>query len=224
MIDIAASLEATSRQHACGCVKTTEDLARYRRVIEASKPEIIVECGTFSGKSAVWFARIAACPVITIDVTPYVDPDIRLVMNTLDVTEFVGSSTDPHIVRDVWALAARKRAMVVLDSDHSADHVLAEMKAYAGLVRPGGYMVVEDTLLRHMPAEERKHYRGDPADAVDAWLAEHGDEWVNNQAIEDLYPVTQFPGGWLLRAAPPSQDTPGLGGVPSLAIPTRPAS
>ena len=55
MIDVEASLAATSRQHAEGAVKVAEDLDRYRAVIAATKPEIVVECGTYDGGSAKWF-------------------------------------------------------------------------------------------------------------------------------------------------------------------------
>lgn len=199
MTDIEASLISSARQHAEGCVKIEEDLARYRRVIEDTRPDLIVECGTFSGKSAVWFARVAGCLVATIDTDPHIDPDIRLVLDTLDVVEFVGSSIAPDIVEAVHRLAdVAESVLVVLDSDHSAPHVIAEIDAYADMVRPGGYMVVEDTLLRHMPASERKHYQGNPWDAVDWFLATRGD-WANDDDLEALYDVTQFPNGWLRR-------------------------
>lgn len=200
IIDVKASLKASSRQHAEGCVKTTEDLARYRRVIEETRPDLIIECGTFSGKSAVWFARIADCQVITIDVTPYIDPDIRLVMDALGVDDRVGSSTDPDVVDDVTLMAVQhERVMVVLDSDHSAPHVAREMELYGPLVTPGCYMVVEDGILRWMPAEEQKHYDGNPLDAIEAWMEAHGDEWEIDVDIEGMSPVSQFPSGWLRR-------------------------
>lgn len=200
MIDIAASLAATDRQHAEGCVKITEDLDRYRRLIADVEPDLIIECGTFSGKSAAWLAETAGCTVVTIDTTPYIDPDTLERWAEVNVIDIVGSSVAPDIVARVHRMGA-KRPLVILDSDHSAAHVLAEMHAYADLVPVGSYMVVEDTLLRHMPAEERQHYRGDPADAVDAWLADHHDTWAVDTDVEAMHPVTQFPGGWLRRIA-----------------------
>lgn len=198
-IDITASLEASARQHAEGCVKTTEDLDRYRTVIAATNPDLIVECGTFSGKSAVWFARVADCQVVTIDVTPHIDPDTRLLMNAVGVSDFVGSSTDPVSVQIVADIAADyERVMVVLDSDHSAAHVAAEMDAYGPMVTPGCYMVVEDGILRYMPEEERRHYTGDPLDAIEAFMAAT-DEWEMDTAVEAMHPVSQFPSGWLRR-------------------------
>lgn len=202
MIDLAASLEAASRQHAEGCVKTWEDLDRYRRVIAETKPDLIIECGTFSGKSAVWFASVARCDVITIDTDPHIDPPIREAMDRLGIEDFVTSSTSWEMIELVQQramLGGDKRVMVVLDSDHSKSHVAAEMLYYGPLVTPGCYMVVEDTLLRWMPDEERKHYHGDPLDAVESWMAVHDDEWVIDTELENLHPVTQFPSGWLRR-------------------------
>lgn len=199
MIDIEASLAAVGRQSAEGCVKTTEDLDRYREVISHTNPGLIIECGTFSGKSALWFAR-QGVDVVTMDVTPYIDPPIRTELDLYGVRDFTCSSVDPEMVATVAGMAADyERVMVVLDSDHSAGHVLAEVNAYAPMVTPGCYMVVEDTLLRHMHRSERRHYTGNPADAVDEWMAEHGDEWAVDEAIEAMYPVSQFPGGWLRR-------------------------
>lgn len=219
MIDIEASLAAVGRQSAEGCVKTWEDLERYQAVIEATNPDLIIECGTFSGKSALWFARNSEADIVTMDVTPYIDPPIRVALDRFYVNDYTCSSTDPEMVATVaGSAAAHKRVMVVLDSDHSAPHVLAEMHAYGPLVTPGCYMVVEDTLLRHMPGEERRHYDGNPWDAVDEWMAVHGDEWELDTEIEAMHPVTQFPGGWLRRKLRPQQDTPGVGGTPVGAL------
>lgn len=200
MIDLAASLEAVSRQHAEGCVKTSEDLDRYRRVIASTNPDLIVECGTFSGKSALWFARTAQCQVVTIDVTPYIDPDTRVGLDEHEVIEIESSSVSPDTLARVNRIALGfERPMVVLDSDHSKAHVALEMLHYGPLVRSGGYMVVEDGLLRFMPEEERKHYNGDPLDAIEQFMAVNGHEWEIDSELEDLHPVTQFPSGWLRR-------------------------
>src|SRR5207249_1381655 len=63
-----------------------------------------------------------------------------------------GSSIDPATVAEVHGLARGRRAVVVLDSNHTHDHVLAELEAYAPLVCRGGYCVVMDTVIEDMPA------------------------------------------------------------------------
>lgn len=209
MGDLEASIEARNRQHAEGCVKTWEDLDRYRVVIGAVEPDLIIECGTFSGKSALWFARTAGCRVVTIDVTPYIDPDTREAWDAHDITLLVGSTLSNDILTRVHRIAIEaERVLVVLDSDHSRDHVLEEMHAYGPMVTPDSYLVVEDTLLHWFPAAERDVYDGDPLEAVQQFLAETAEDggeltnavvWELDLDIEDLHPVTQFPNGWLRR-------------------------
>src|SRR5204863_7054471 len=75
-----------------------------------------------------------------------------------------GSSLDPASVARALELAADRRAMVVLDSAHAAEHVLAELRAYAPLVGPGCYLVVEDTNLNGRPVLPA--YGPGPAEAV----------------------------------------------------------
>lgn len=200
MVDIAASLEAVSRQYAHGCVKTQEDLDRYELAIQIARPALIIECGTFSGKSALWFARTARCPVITIDTDPHIDPDTEAAWADHDITLIVGPSTSSTVVDQVLIATQRIDGpiMVTLDSDHSAAHVLDEIRVYGPLVTPGSYLVVEDGLLRYMPEEERRHYAGNPLDAIEATL-ETTDDWELDTDLENLHPVTQFPSGWLVR-------------------------
>jgi cephalosporin hydroxylase len=190
VIDVEASVVACRRQNHLGMTKTLEDVARYERLIRDYRPEVIVECGTFEGISALWFADWA--PVITVDISPRLSHPVRRTGGDR-VTWIVGrSSVDPTVVNEVAALVDGRRALVTLDSDHSPAHVLAEMNAYAPLVQPGGYMVVEDGIVRqwwHVPG---------PLDAIEQWLPEHP-EWSIDLDIEDMFPVTLFPSGWLRR-------------------------
>lgn len=195
LIDVEASLEAVSRQHHLGMVKTVEDVARYERVIEETTPTRLVECGTFSGKSALWFsARVPL--VLTIDTGSYVDVETREGWGER-VHELVGSSAAPEILDAVGRWTHDRRTMVVLDSDHSATHVRAEMEAYGPLVTPGCYMVVEDGLVRWM--ENHDGYDGSPLDAIEGFMAVHGDDWERDVAIEQMFPQSQFPAGWLKK-------------------------
>lgn len=66
--------------------------------------------------------------------------------------EFVkGSSTDPSIVAELRRRVEGHRVLVILDSDHSKDHVLAELKAYAPMVSVGSYLIVQDTNVNGHP-------------------------------------------------------------------------
>lgn len=193
-ISIPESLAASHRQDIEGTVKTFEDLARYRRILLETKPELIIECGTYSGGSAAWFSRFA--PVVTVDVD---DTQIeeKHMKRWNDRVRFVhGSSVSNKVIARVHDIAWRRRCFLTLDSDHSYRHVYNEMLAYSELVPVGGFMVVEDTLLRWM--DDTTTYVGNPLDAIERYLS-NSDEWANDETIEGMFAQSQHLGGWLRR-------------------------
>lgn len=199
MIDIEASVyQQRHEQGVLNMVKTRADLDRYEQLIAKVRPAWIIETGTYNGASAVWFAEQADCRVITIDTHPQVPPELH---GHRDITWIKGNSADPTIVTLVQhVVRGGGPVMVVLDSDHSAKHVRAEMDAYGPMVSPESYMVVEDGIIRWIP-EQLVHYgNSSPLDAIEQFLADHHDDWVPDQNIEDLHPATQHPSGWLWRS------------------------
>ena len=190
LINVPASVRAAySQQRAEGAIKTAEDLARYRQIIMETNPDLIIECGTWAGGSAVWFSQFAE--VLTIDIAPNVSDEIRA---TPGITWLTGSSTDPDIVAVARMWTHGTRTMVVLDSDHRAEHVRAEIAAYGDMVSQGCYMVVEDGIVRWMNGE---NYDG-PLNAIEEFLYENVD-WERDVHTEQLFPVSMHPAGWLRR-------------------------
>jgi cephalosporin hydroxylase len=127
------------------------DLWVYQEILHEVRPDLIVETGTAAGGSALFLASICDLlqggQVVTIDVSK--NPDAP---RHPRITYLNGSSTDPEIVAQVLRAArGAGRVLVILDSDHSKPHVLAEMRAYAGLVSPGSYLIVEDTNINGHP-------------------------------------------------------------------------
>lgn len=125
--------------------QSTSDLWVYQELIYALKPDLIVETGTGFGGCTLYFAHIldnmkGDGRVISIDVKKqYVTAHPR-------ITFLTGSSLDPEILSKVRRKAkAAREVLVFLDSDHAEAYVLKEMEAYAKIVKPNGYMVVEDT-------------------------------------------------------------------------------
>lgn len=124
-----------------------------QELITETKPELIVEAGTYHGGSAILWAMIQreVVPegrVVTIDIEDKREPAARDHPIARERVDFLlGSSTAPEIVAEVRRRAEGKRVMVLLDSLHTADHVYAELSAYAPLVPVGGYVVVQDTLV-----------------------------------------------------------------------------
>lgn len=198
IINIEESLAATHHQNAEGAVKTVEDLARYEEALKRSQPDIILECGTFSGGSAAWFQRFA--PVVTIDID-MTHLEQRHLNGWNDRVRFLcGSTVDDEIVSTVHEICWQRKVFLTLDSDHSGPHVYKEILAYSALVPVGGYMVVEDTLVRWMEGPYKTAYDGSPLDAVEWFLSDNGD-WENDLTIENMSTQSQHVGGWLRRLA-----------------------
>jgi cephalosporin hydroxylase len=176
--------------------KNPLDLWVYQELLVAIQPDLVIETGTAFGGSALFFAScmdmIGKGRVLTIDIheTPNRPAHDR-------ITYVLGSSVDPEIVERARAAAAGGTVMVVLDSDHSRDHVLAELHAYAPLVTEGSYLIVEDTNVNGHPI--LPEFGPGPHEAVDAFLAE-GAPFVRDRECEKLY-FTFNPGGFLRREA-----------------------
>lgn len=109
-----------------------------------------------------------------------------------------GSSTHPGIVEAIRSqIKDGERVLVILDSDHSKQHVLAELRAYNSFVTPGSYLIVEDT-NRHGYHLAGGLPEGGPAEAVEEFMQEN-DEFEVDTSREDKFLMTFNPGGWLRR-------------------------
>lgn len=189
--DVKANLRAAHRQTAEGCIKIEEDLHRYEIIIGSSRPDVIIECGTHVGRSATWFTKHDV-DVVTVDTLDVVEPELR---DNPRVRWLRGSSTDTYVVDHVRTLVEGRRTMVVLDSDHSAAHVKQEIEYYAQFVTPDCYLVIEDGILRWLPA----WYKGNPLDAIEETIV-HWDGWERDTVLESMYDsVTMYPAGWWKR-------------------------
>lgn len=177
-------------------LKCPLDLWVYQELIAAHRPDLIVETGTNRGGSALYMATICdlvGCgEVITVDiaaVTPQPPAHAR-------ITYVTASSTARETLELVRRRAAGlKSVWVILDSDHSAAHVRAELEHYADLVTPGGYLVVEDTNVNGHPAAP-EHGPG-PTEAVQDWLAT--DPPFDRDPSCERFLVTLNPGGFFRR-------------------------
>jgi cephalosporin hydroxylase len=120
------------------------------------------------------------------------------------VTLMEGSSTDPAVIAQVRAkIPAGASVMVVLDSDHSRDHVLAELRSYGPLVTEGCYLVVADTILGHFDPKQPLRTRSqvllkgnEPLSALHAYLRET-DRFEPDPVINGKLILSSSPGGYL---------------------------
>jgi cephalosporin hydroxylase len=126
-------------------VKHPNDLIAYQQIIFETKPDLIIETGSFVGGSALYMATV--CDMIGHGQVLSIDIAKRAELPTHTGIDFlIGlGSTDPELLDHVRRRAEDKRCMVILDSAHNANHVYNELRAYAPLVARGCYLIVEDT-------------------------------------------------------------------------------
>ncbi len=170
--------------------KDQADLDRYEQILATTRPGVLIECGSRAGASALWFAQRVPL-VVTIDN----NPQPWCVPRPSNVTRVIGDSTDPLIVAMLLGIMHQARCMVSLDSDHSRDHVKAEIAMYTDLVSPGCYLVIEDGIYHW---RDGHGYDGDPLEAISAMMPARGD-YVRDLDIEGRYPTTGAIAGWWRR-------------------------
>lgn len=160
----------------CGvpCLQNPMDMWMIQEVISATRPDVIVETGSYDGGSAIAYSMFAravnpSSSVISIDMSS-VSPEV--VRRTNGIIRFVvGSSVSPEVVAYVRKSTDGLRTMVVLDSDHFKEHVLQELNLYSPMVSAGCYIVVQDTNLNGHPLVTSAHVGPGPYEAVDEFLA-----------------------------------------------------
>ena len=204
-------------------IQYPQDIVAVQELVWSVKPDLIIETGVAHGGSLTLSASLLAMldlaeattegrtldPAQTRRRVVGVDVEIRPHnRNALEAHPFAGwmeliegSSTAPETIAQVQAIAeGRERVLVFLDSDHTHDHVLAELRAYAPLVRCGSYCVVFDTLIDELPDElfpDRRWGQGDnPRTAVQAYL-EETDRFVVEPEWDAKLQVTVAPSGFL---------------------------
>jgi len=206
-------------------IQYPQDIVAIQELIWKIKPDLIIETGIAHGGSLIMSASMLAlldlCEAIEAGAT--LDPGIsrRKVLGIdIDIRAhnraaieahpmssriqmIQGSSIDQEIIEQVHRVAwGHERILVCLDSNHTHDHVLAELEAYAPLVSKGSYCVVFDTIIENMPADmfpDRPWGLGNnPKTAVWEFLKHHP-EFQANREIEDKLLITVAPSGFLKR-------------------------
>jgi cephalosporin hydroxylase len=172
------------------------DLWIYQEILHELRPDVIVETGTFTGGSAFYLATLfdvlGGGRVITVDLEP--QPNLPVHPRITYISGL--SSTAPEAVSRVRALLKPgESVMVILDSDHSRNHVLDELRLYARMVTPGQYLIVEDTNINGHPALPA--FGPGPMEALDDYLKE--DDAFEIDPNREKFYMTFNPRGYLKR-------------------------
>ena len=175
-------------------LKNPLDLWVYQEIMFETRPDVVIETGTYRGGSAFFLASICdllgAGEVISVDIE-----QVRDDYPAHPRITYLGgrSSTDPDVLTEIRDRAEGKRTLVILDSDHSQGHVEAELAEYAQLVPVGGYVIVEDSNIGQI----RKDLLPGPLEAIETFLAST-DAFEIDRAREKFL-ITFNPSGYLRR-------------------------
>lgn len=175
-----------------GVMKSPNDMFAYQDIMVQHRPRTVIETGTYAGGSALWLACLSDmldldCHIYTIDIKDYRECEHK------KITFLSGSSVDTALVRQLEK-QIEYPLLIILDSDHSAEHVYNELKLYAPMCRVGDRLVCEDTNLSWPGCD-----RGAAGGLTD-YLIEHPHEW-RQELMPERWLYTSNPGGWLQRIA-----------------------
>lgn len=163
-------------------------------IITDTKPEVIIEIGSYDGGSALWMANLFDAmgwdgTIIGVDII-----DRPTVVQHPKIKWVIGDCNEASTIRQVEEIAAGRRTMLIEDSDHKYTVTKGILDNYSHLVSEGCYIIVEDTIVEHVKLPP---FPG-PLKAVTEFVDEMKGKFVIDRAREK-YIITYNPQGYLLR-------------------------
>ncbi len=190
-------------------IQYPQDIVIMQELIWDIKPDLIIETGIAHGGSLIFYASIleligkGEILGIDIDIREHNKKEIIAHPMAKRIKMIQGSAIDPAIVQQVKDHAkGKKTVMVLFDSNHTHDHVLEELKAYAELTTVGSYCVVFDTVVEDLPKgvyDDRPWDVGsNPKTAVFEFLKTNHN-FVIDKSIDNKILISVAPDGYLKR-------------------------
>ncbi|CTQ54741.1 Rhamnosyl O-methyltransferase precursor [Roseibium album] len=187
------------------------DIVVTQEIIWKHRPDVIIETGVARGGSMIFLASMMQLlgngKVIGVDIDIRAHNREAIESHPLShrVTLIEGPSTAPEVMAQVREeIHYGEKVMVILDSDHSRDHVLDELRSYGPLITKGQYLVVADTVLGRLSPEQtpkRRSQRWEPGNepltAVRDFLQET-DRFEVDEVVNGKLVLSSSPGGYLL--------------------------
>lgn len=189
-------------------IQYPQDIIAMQELIWQVKPDLIIETGIAHGGSIIFYASMleliggdGIVLGLDIDIREHNKVEIEKHSMFKRIKMIEGSSTDKQVVTQVNDIAqGKKRVLVILDSNHTHDHVLKEIELYSPLVTKNSYLVVFDTVIEDMPKDsfpDRPWGKGNnPKTAVWEFL-ENSDRFVIDKEFEKKLLITVAPDGYL---------------------------
>ncbi len=184
------------------CWKSVSDMWNYQEILTELKPSLVIEFGTRYGGSALFFADVMRhggqpFKVLSVDIShKALDPAAR---RDRDILFVESSSTAPAVAEHIQRLKGEYpgRIFAILDSDHSMNHVLAEMTLLRPLLAAGDYLVVEDSNINGHPV--LPEVGAGPYEAIEAYEHEFPNDYKHDVAREKKFGWTFATNGFLIR-------------------------
>lgn len=195
-------------------IQLPEDLLRLQEVIHEVQPDLIIETGVAHGGSLIFLATLCHAldqgRVLGIDVE--IRPHNREAIEAHRLAGYIDLIEGDSVAESTLAAVRAKvqpgdRILVILDSDHSRDHVRRELEAYSELVGPGGYIVATDGVMKdltNVPRGEPEWLWDNPEQAATEFLQSNPEfeRVVPPRSFDEsngLPTPTHWPGAWLRR-------------------------
>lgn len=190
-------------------IQHPEDIVVIQELLWSTRPDLVIETGIAHGGSLILSASILKLlggerEVLGIDVDIRAHTRATLATHPLasSISTIEGDSVDPGVIEQVRSVCGRhETVLVILDSDHTCDHVASELAVYSEFVSVGSYLVVMDTVIRDLPADAFEDRPWDvdnnPWTAVSAFL--RSDDRYVAADVNDRLLATAAPGGYLRR-------------------------
>ncbi|AUB66780.1 cephalosporin hydroxylase [Bacillus cereus] len=175
--------------------KYPADLLLYQEIIYEIQPDVIIECGTCNGGSSLFLCSmldlIDKGTVLSIDVDPQPNLPTHKRLSYLKA-----SSTSELALQTVKDMISPKdTVLIILDSDHSKQHVLQELQLYHSFVTKGSYLIVEDTNINGHPV--LPDFGPGPMEAVEEFLKNNNDYIIDETKHKFL--ISFNPNGYLKK-------------------------
>lgn len=192
-------------------IQYPQDITAMQEIIWEIKPDLIIETGIAHGGSLILYASLleligkGEVLGVDIDIRSHNMTEIEAHSMFKRINMIEGSAIDMEIINKVKAIAAGKETvLVVLDSNHTHQHVLEELKAYAPLVSINSYIIVFDTIVENLPSDYLPGLKrpwdigNNPMTAVDEFLRDNNNFEID-YAIDNKILISVAPRGYLKR-------------------------
>ena len=185
------------------CLQLPQDMFARHQIIYESKPRVVIEVGVAWGGSTLFYASHPQIKlIICVDTNFPKDLVHRLIIKSPIPLKFIqGSSIDENIFEKVKKELDGDKALIILDSNHTEEHVLKELQLYSQLVQNGQYLICDDTIIEYIEKQAREREWGpgnNPMTALKKFLVDHP-EFVQDNRIMDKLLLSCSPGGYVRK-------------------------